>query len=201
MFEIKLNEKLVELLEPLRSESSEIGRFLDNGNIPMKSLLALQKQQLGHMQLCEVLHPLEFKFKSRPARGSEYSDSFKKQLDRLRLELNEQEYQEMVKRDGLTTFHDEDNLTPAQMNKQVKEQVTTVFNILVSVVSVVFAAWYWSGSSAGMKPHNRIILCLFSGILILVAEVVVYNSYLRKIDEARKREKSKREVKTVIKQL
>ncbi|SCU92377.1 LAFA_0F09956g1_1 [Lachancea sp. 'fantastica'] len=201
MFEIKLNDKLVEILEPMGPESPEIQRFLEARSIPVKNLLALKKEKVGHMQISQVLHPLEFSFKSRPTRGSGYSEKFKKHLDRLRLEIDEKEYQEMVRRDGLTASHDEENLTPAQMNKQVKEQITTVFNILVSVVSVVFAAWYWSGSSSGMQPHNRIFLCLFSGILVLVAEVVVYNSYLQKIDDARTKERSKREVKTVVGQI
>ncbi|CEP60950.1 Vph2p LALA0_S02e03356g [Lachancea lanzarotensis] len=201
MFEIKLNDKLMEILEPLKDQNPEIQKFLQTKSIPMKALLALRKEKLGHMQVSQALRPLKFSFKSRPVRGSEYSETFKNHLDRLRHELDEKEYQEMVRRDGLTASHDEENLTPAQMNKQVKEQITTVFNILLSVVSVVFAAWYWSGSSSGMQPQNRIFLCLFSGILVLVAEVVVYNSYLQKIDDARTKERSKREVKKIVGQI
>ncbi|SCU89974.1 LANO_0D07096g1_1 [Lachancea nothofagi CBS 11611] len=201
MFTIKLNEQLVATLESLKNESVEVQDFLESGSIPMRSLLALRNQYREDVKLTQLLSPLEFCFKPRPIKGSDYSEEFKKQLGRLRLEQDEKEYQDMVRRDKLATFHDDEALTPAQMSKQVKEQITTVFNILVSVVSVVFAAWYWSGSSAGMKPHNRIFLCLFGGILILVAEVVVYNSYLRKIDEARVRERSKKEVKTVVEKL
>ncbi|SCU94650.1 LADA_0G10022g1_1 [Lachancea dasiensis] len=201
MFDIKLNEQLIAFLKPLASQDHEIETFLRKGSIPIRNLLEIRRQKPESTKLAGLLRNLDFSFKVKPSKGSSYTPEFKKQLERLRLEQDEKDYQEMVRRDAIGVLHDEENLTPAQMSKQVKEQITTVFNILVSVVSVVFAAWYWSGSSAGMKPHNRIFLCLFSGILVLVAEVVVYNSYLQKIEEARRRERSKVEKKTVVKNL
>lgn len=45
------------------------------------------------------------------------------------------------------------------------------------------------------------ILCLFFGILILVAELVVYNSYLRKISDAKEKERAKIEKKKVVKEI
>lgn len=73
-----------------------------------------------------------------------------------------------------------------------------MFNIFVSVASVVYAIWYWTDSSWGIRDSYRILICLFFGILILVAEVVVYLGYLRRVEEAKVKERNKKEVKKVI---
>ncbi|CUS20667.1 LAQU0S01e11870g1_1 [Lachancea quebecensis] len=201
MFEIRLNSKLKKLLERLE-DNAEVQDILEKGSISMKALLAYHGEHWSHFAMKELLTPLDFVFKKVPERGAAYTDEFKEHLEQLRSEQEEKDYQAMVRRDGLgAMLENGEVLTPAQMTKQVKEQVTTVFNILVSVVSVVFAVWYWTGSSTRMEPPTRVLLCLFGGILVLVADVVVYNSYLRKIEEARVRERSKKERKTVVKTL
>ncbi|GMF03840.1 unnamed protein product [Ambrosiozyma monospora] len=91
-----------------------------------------------------------------------------------------------------------DNLTPSQQNKQLKQQLTTIFNIFISVVSVGYAVWYWSGSSMRLNDGVRILLCLFFSLLVLVAEVVMFGGYLKKIDDARIVERKKKEVKHVV---
>ena len=147
----------------------------------------------------ELLKPLEFEFKPKAVRGSHYSEDFKKNLEFLKYQEQELEYQSMVKRSkSVFSLQEEDELTPSQINKQIKEQVTTVFNVLVSVISVVVAIWYWTGSSTNFPIHVRLLLCLFFGILVLVADVVVYNSYLKKLEEAKVKEKTKVEKKKVL---
>ncbi|CAR22496.1 VPH2-like protein [Lachancea thermotolerans] len=201
MFGIKLNSTLTKLLERLEG-NAEAQDILEKGSISMKALLAFHSEHWSHVGVKELLTPLDFAFKKVPERGTAYTDEFKEHLEKLRSEQEEKDYQAMVRRDGLgAMLEDREELTPAQMAKQVKEQITTVFNVLVSVVSVVFAVWYWTGSSTHMEPPTRVLLCLFGGILVLVADVVVYNSYLRKIEEARVRERSKKERKTVVKTL
>ena len=66
---------------------------------------------------------------------------------------------------------------------------------------MVVAIWYWTGSSSNLALHYRVITCLFFGILVLIAEVVVYNSYLNKIEDAKKRERTKKETKKVVKKI
>lgn len=216
MFQIKLNLNLKSFLKELNENkliSSEEYTTLveDQGYMSIHTLLELYKKQDGVKQysIHQLLTPLEFQFKEKPTRGSSYTPEFKKQLELLRNNLKEREYQDMVKNEPLNSnnfngnnnsrYDDDSQLTPAQMNKQIKEQVTTIFNILVSVVSVVFAIWYWSGSSSRFPVGIRILLCLFFGILVLVAEVVVYNGYLQKLNEAKVKERSKREKKRVVK--
>lgn len=159
----------------------------------------------------QLLQNVDFKYKDKYIPKSNYSSEFKEQLEQLNLKLQEREYQEMVKRkDDISSktkitmgiSNDNDNtdwITPAQINKQIKEQITTIFNILVSVASVVYAIWYWTNSSGYFALEVRILLCLFFGLLILVAEIVVYNSYLNKIEVAKQNEKNKKVKKTIIK--
>lgn len=128
---------------------------------------------------------------------------FIKSMKRLRLEAKENEYQRLVNpTPEFNTLYeakyDEHAPTPAQAHKELKSHVTTIFNVFVSVASVVYAIWYWTDSSWGLKDSYRVLLCVFFGLLILVAEVVVYMGYLNKISEARTKERTTKEIKSVI---
>ncbi|CAI4581936.1 CQS_1a_G0031310.mRNA.1.CDS.1 [Saccharomyces cerevisiae] len=210
MFEIKLNDRITEFLRKFKNSAKsnegideDIDLFLKRHAIPMQSLLFYVKEYRKDSDLpCsikELLKPLEFEFKPKAVRGSHYSEDFKKNLEFLKYQEQELEYQSMVKRSkSVFSLQEEDELTPSQINKQIKEQVTTVFNVLVSVISVIVAIWYWTGSSTNFPIHVRLLLCLFFGILVLVADVVVYNSYLKKLEEAKVKEKTKVEKKKVL---
>ncbi|CAI4587682.1 BAQ_1a_G0032090.mRNA.1.CDS.1 [Saccharomyces cerevisiae] len=210
MFEIKLNDRITEFLRKFKNSAKsnegideDIDLFLKRHAIPMQSLLFYVKEYRKDSDLpCsikELLKPLEFEFKPKAVRGSHYSEDFKKSLEFLKYQEQELEYQSMVKRSkSVFSLQEDDELTPSQINKQIKEQVTTVFNVLVSVISVVVAIWYWTGSSTNFPVHVRLLLCLFFGILVLVADVVVYNSYLKKLEEAKVKEKTKVEKKKVL---
>ncbi|CAI4580467.1 BDC_1c_G0032450.mRNA.1.CDS.1 [Saccharomyces cerevisiae] len=210
MFEIKLNDRITEFLRKFKNSAKsnegideDIDLFLKRHAIPMQSLLFYVKEYRKDSDLpCsikELLKPLEFEFKPKAVRGSHYSEDFKKNLEFLKYQEQELEYQSMVKRSkSVFSLQEEDELTPSQINKQIKEQVTTVFNVLVSVISVVVVIWYWTGSSTNFPIHVRLLLCLFFGILVLVADVVVYNSYLKKLEEAKVKEKTKVEKKKVL---
>ncbi|KAG5358451.1 Vacuolar ATPase assembly integral membrane protein [Yarrowia sp. B02] len=97
-------------------------------------------------------------------------------------------------------IHEEDITLPSisQQTKQLKHQITTIFNIALSVVSVSYAIWYWTKSSAGMSVSARALLSIWGGLVILVAEVVVYGRYVRKTTEARVTERKKRETKQIV---
>ncbi|CCD27338.1 Vph2p NDAI_0K01470 [Naumovozyma dairenensis CBS 421] len=216
MFEIQINCAICDKLQELAKETNEddkslkdeVDTLLNNGSISMERLLHYHKTYWKETtRMKDLLIPLEFKFKEKHNPGSKYSDDFKTQLKLLKLKQDELDYQNLIKKDKQNTLlgsnerDDNVDLSPAEINKQIKEQITTVFNILVTVVSVVFAIWYWSGSSSYLPLHYRLLLCILAGITVLVAEVVVYNSYLNKIQEAKLKERSKKERKKVIKKI
>lgn len=130
-----------------------------------------------------------------PVPKRQYTPEFQSQLNKLQKKLDEEEYQELINRGKYKL--DEDYISPSEFAKEVKSQITTIVNILVSVLSVVYAIWYWTDNYQFNQAY-RVLLCLFFGILILVAEVVVFNSYIRKIDEAKIKERKKKEVKKII---
>lgn len=213
MFEIKLNDSMKSCLtnskknESRKERHAEIDNVLEKGCMSMDAIIEYYEEYWKlEMPLKQLLSPLQFNFKTKHVPGSRYSPEFKRELEKLDLRQQESSYQELIKKSKLSgalsgTADEQDALTPAQMANEVREQITTVFNVLVSVVSVVFAVWYWSGSSTWLPLHYRVILCLFFGILILVAELVVYNSYLRKISDAKETERAKIERKRVIKRI
>ncbi|ODV78261.1 uncharacterized protein CANTADRAFT_90627 [Suhomyces tanzawaensis NRRL Y-17324] len=126
---------------------------------------------------------------------------FIKSMERLRLEAKEREYERLVNPSPQhQTLYEQSNdqLTPAQAHKELKSQVTTIVNILISVASVAYAIWYWTDTSWKLKDSYRILLCLFFALLVLVAEVVVYLGYLNKIEDAKVTERRTKEVKKVL---
>lgn len=124
-------------------------------------------------------------------------------MNKLRMEEQANEFDRLVnKRSEFQTLYDhmsKDSLTPLQEHKQVKSQITTIFNIFISVASVTYAIWYWSNSSMRLNDAYRVLLCLFFGLIVLIAEVFVYMSYLNKVEEAKIKERSKKEIKKVVK--
>lgn len=157
------------------------------------------------------------------------SREFTKLMERLRAEQDEKDYRILIGRNknGMAPGNMENELIRNEVDevgkykflkdadivgsqrsndigsqaKEVKHQITTIFNIMITVGSVGYAVWYWSGSSMRLGNGTRVLLSLFFSILVLIAEVVVFGSYLRKIDEAKIKEKGLVEKKQVIETL
>lgn len=157
---------------------------------PTSSLLQLIQQT--------KLHVPKFETHKQPK-----TKEFLKSMERLRLEAKEQEYRKLINpTPQFSTLYEEKlneyDLTPQQAAKELKNQLTTIVNIIISIVSVAYAIWYWTETSWGLPLSYRVLLSVFFGILVLVAEVVVYMGYLNKIEDARTRERKKKEVKKVV---
>ncbi|KAJ8103002.1 endoplasmic reticulum-based factor for assembly of V-ATPase-domain-containing protein [Lipomyces tetrasporus] len=118
---------------------------------------------------------------------------FDARMKRLRVRLQEQEYQEMIA--SAVPELSSSFLEPFE-KKEIKQQISVIINIMFSVVSVAFAVWVWGGSS--LNTGKRLLLSMFAGVVVLIAEVALYTGYIQRIDDARKKEKWKKEVKEVI---
>ncbi|CAG7554748.1 unnamed protein product [Fusarium equiseti] len=79
--------------------------------------------------------------------------------------------------------------------EEVHKQVTLLINFLVSIAGVAGTLWvtarWWSLPS-------RLFLTMGGSILVGIAEVVVYNAYMWKMDEGRKKHGKVKEVKQVV---
>lgn len=202
MFQLEVGEnKLRELLKSISKNDERAQLCLSKGTISFEILDALYSELWSQKySMKELVVPGVMKFNEKHVAGSDYSEEFKAQLNRLRAVQEEKEYQQMINRDGLYEGSDENEApSVAQMNKEIKEQVSAVFNVLLTVFGSVYAVWYATGY--GWDIHLRVLLCLFSGILVLIADVVMYNAYYRKIEEARRVERGKKESKKVLKRL
>ncbi|CCH59710.1 hypothetical protein TBLA_0B08950 [Henningerozyma blattae CBS 6284] len=213
MFQLSLNKNLEsDLIQLIKDEKNftptsslsidKIKSIINTKKISPNDLLLIYKNYLTrrndkHNCIKDYLTNTHFVSQSpKKIPGANYTPEFKNQLNLLKLQLEENEYQNMVRKNNLHNANDNNTQSLAQINREIKEQVTTIFNILVSCLSVVVAIWYWTSN---IQLEIRVLLCLFFGILVLIADIVVYNSYLRKIDEAKFKEKNKIEKKKLFK--
>ncbi|KAF4343463.1 vacuolar er assembly vma12 [Fusarium beomiforme] len=79
--------------------------------------------------------------------------------------------------------------------EEVHKQVTLIINFLVSIAGVAGTLWvtarWWSLPS-------RLFLTLGGSILVAIAEVVVYNAYMWKMDQGRKKHGKVKEVREIV---
>lgn len=86
---------------------------------------------------------------------------------------------------------DPDEVTYADVDRQM----ALIFNVLISIVACAAAIWIaakWWGTPA------RLALSFSGSLLVGVAEVVVYSGYIRRIGDAKGKEKSIKEIKEVV---
>lgn len=89
-------------------------------------------------------------------------------------------------------FAESDEVTYADVDRQM----ALIFNVIVSIVACAGAIWvvarWWS-------TPMRLALSMSGSILVGVAEVVVYSSYVKKVGDSKAKEKSKKEIKQIAK--
>lgn len=195
----------------IENEDKQI--IIKRGYISHRDLITLYKQRVAKegpkcdYDLLKLLKGSKIYEKPKPERKK--TPEFIKQMKELRLKQQEFEYQKMVNPDFkngslhmmLEIQQEEKNgidHKASQVTKEVKSELTTVVNIIVTVVSVAYAIWYWTGVSTNMELHYRILCSLFFSILALVAESVVYGGYVKKVEKARADERSKKNTYKVV---
>jgi hypothetical protein len=79
--------------------------------------------------------------------------------------------------------------------EEVHRQIILIINILVSIVAC--SVFIWVAARHWSVPQ-RLGLSMSGSGLIAVAEVVIYSGYLRKVKEAKLKEKKKPEIKEIV---
>lgn len=115
-------------------------------------------------------------------------------MQKLRVRYEEEEYQGMIA--SATPELASSFLEPFE-KKELKQQVSVIINVLFSVFSVGFAAWYWASR---MDTGKRLLLALFSGLIVLIAEVGLYMGYIQRLNDAKEEERRNPEIKEIRKQ-
>lgn len=177
----------------------------------LKNNLLSRASLVGFYSTCKPTSTLLTLLRQTKMKSVDYEDSaprpktaeFLESMELLRRRAQEEEYQKLLNpRPGFGTLYepkfDDEAFNASRLHKETKSHVTTIFNIFISVASVMYAIWYWTDTSYRFRDVHRVLLCLFFGLLILAAEVVIYMGYLRKVEEARTKERSKVEHKKVV---
>lgn len=153
-----------------------------------KLIEVYKKSDVASMR--EMLRLTSFTVPNKNEKPKPKSPEFVALMEKLRREQQEREYQQLVKSEETESF--------ALAVRETRSHITTIFNIMLSVGSVVYAIWYWTATLWRIGSAYRVLLCLFFGLLILVAETVLYLGYLNKVDDARTRERKKMEKRNVV---
>ncbi|KAI5954691.1 VPH2 [Candida jiufengensis] len=203
MTQFVLTNQLIDTIR--QSDLSEIEKndLITSKTITHTQLIQFYKNNKPTSSLLQLIKQTKLYLPKYESYNQPKTKEFIKQMERLRLEAKEKEYQKLINpSEKYETLYDNLNqeyISPIKAHKELKNQLTTIVNIFISVASVAYAMWYWTKSSWGLKDSYRVLLTIFIGLLVLIAEVVVYMGYLNKIEEAKLKENQKKEVKKIIK--
>ncbi|KAF2007901.1 hypothetical protein P154DRAFT_418970 [Amniculicola lignicola CBS 123094] len=78
---------------------------------------------------------------------------------------------------------------------EVHRQIILIINVLVSIIAV--SVFIWVAARHWSAP-KRLGLSLGGSLVIAIAEVVIYSGYVRKINEAKTKERKKPEIKKIV---
>lgn len=79
--------------------------------------------------------------------------------------------------------------------QEVHRQIILIINVLVSIICC--SVFIWVAARQWTAP-KRLALSMSGSVVVAVAEVVIYNGYVRRIKEAKQKEKKKPEIKKII---
>ena len=138
----------------------------------------------------------------RTERTSEYKDL----MARLKREEEARQYERMTnalnedkssigvnskpKPSTIRSSDQDEEMTFADVNRQV----TLIINVLVTIIACGIAIWLVSYHWSAPK---RLALSMGGSGLVGVAEVVIYAGYIRRLSEAKSKEKRKKEKKII----
>jgi hypothetical protein len=86
---------------------------------------------------------------------------------------------------------EDDGLTFADVDRQM----ALILNVLLSIVACAGAIWV---AARWWNTPARLALSMSGSILVGIAEVVVYSGYIRRVGEAKGKERGVKEVKEIV---
>ncbi|KAI5801647.1 endoplasmic reticulum-based factor for assembly of V-ATPase-domain-containing protein [Peziza echinospora] len=127
----------------------------------------------------------------------EPTEEYKALMKKLRHDQEQAEYQSYLNPSDPSSLAtnksspEEDEYTL----KDLRSDISILVNVVLSILATAAAVWY---AAQSWPVPQRLGLALSSCALVGVAEVVVLTGYYRKIDEAKVKERGKKEVKEVV---
>jgi membrane protein implicated in regulation of membrane protease activity len=86
---------------------------------------------------------------------------------------------------------DDDELVYADVSRQL----ALIFNVIISIVCCAGAIWW---AAKWWSTPARLALSMSGSLIVAVAEVAVYAGYIRRVGEAKQKEKAKGEVREIV---
>ncbi|KAF3912902.1 hypothetical protein AA313_de0207827 [Arthrobotrys entomopaga] len=114
-------------------------------------------------------------------------------MERLKHEQEEKAYAKMI-------GSNQKDETIQSISKEVSNQISVILNVFFSSFFMGLAIWYATANLSTYKNKEplRVGASITVAIIVAIAEVTLYGSYLRKMEDAKSRERSTPEVKTFI---
>lgn len=163
-------------LETHKLEISIESNNLGDNWIDHQSAITLGK--VVNCPLADLLKGTEVYFDPKPVAPAK-TQEYVHLMTRLKKEEEERQYRHMA---GLPDCSDK--ISIQAVTKEVNDQLITIFNIMISIVAVAWAFWYWCSS---WPLAMRTLISLFAGIVVAIAEVMVLNGYYRRVNEAQEK--------------
>lgn len=134
-------------------------------------------------------------YRPPPPPKPEPSPEYLALMARLRAEQEAKEYRNLVAKDNGTGTQG-DNVAATDLEDEDPITPSVVLNVLLSVIMcglAMFQMTRWWNNDAW-----RVLTSMLVAVVVGVAEVVVYASYVRKVKRGKEREKQKLERKVVV---
>jgi len=186
--------------------------------IAHSQLIDISKLLKSHVEQIAIAHHLDdllrgSKIYIPPAKPKpEPTSEYKALMARLRKEEETRAYERMLNPAPAPEIHthrfpatpnarldptavdyaeDEDEVTYADVNRQIILIINVLISIVACSVFIWVAARHWS-------TPKRLGLSMTGSGVVAVAEVVIYGGYVRKVKEAKLKEKKKPEIKKIL---
>ncbi|KAI5364321.1 putative ATPase, vacuolar ER assembly factor, Vma12 [Septoria linicola] len=146
-----------------------------------------------------------------PPPKKEQTNEYKRLMQRLREQEEQRQYERMINPPapaetfsqrfpnaassfgpiGSTVADEVDELTYADVNRQM----VLIINVLVSIICTSVAVWM---AARRWNVPQRMGLAFFSSMLVAAAEVAIYMGYIRRIKESKTKERKQAEKKEIL---
>ncbi|EPS40319.1 hypothetical protein H072_5876 [Dactylellina haptotyla CBS 200.50] len=130
----------------------------------------------------------------KPPPKTKQSEGYFALMERLRREQEENSYAAM-----LGTNKKDDDIH--SITKEISDQISVILNMLFSSIFMGLAIWYATANLSTYRNREslRVGASIAVAFVVAAAEISLYSSYIRKMEDAKTRERSQPEIKTLVK--
>lgn len=141
----------------------------------------LSDERLALHNLQDLLQGSSIYYAPKPEKA--HNPVYERYMTTLRRAMDERDYQDMIEAKSSSVLAE----TRVEL-RSLKNQLSTIVNVLISIFTAAMAAWFWTPS---WRISNRVIACLAAAVVLGAIETFLYLRYLQKIEQSRRHEAGK----------